>query len=196
MNTLTASQKQQIRSRIQDKRTHLSDSQQLRASTDCAKIILQSSHLTTTNKIALYLQNDGELNPKPLIEALWQQGKSIYLPVIKENTINSLRFAPYTPTSPMKENKFGIAEPTSGESCPIDSLDVIFLPLVAFDNSGQRLGMGGGYYDRTLAAHKKAHYRKIGLAYEFQRVDKLPSESWDQTLDLIITEKKIYQPNH
>ncbi|WP_159287438.1 5-formyltetrahydrofolate cyclo-ligase, partial [Klebsiella pneumoniae] len=104
-------------------------------------------------RIALYLANDGELNTQPLIEWLWQQGKQVYLPVLHPFAKGHLLFLHYHTHTPMDKNRYGIAEPKLDQRliCPVRELDIIGTPLVAFDQSGQRLGMGGGYYDRTLA---------------------------------------------
>lgn len=79
-------------------------------------------------------------------------------------------------------------------------LDLIILPLVAFDLSGNRLGMGGGFYDRTLSfKHQRCHWKGpklIGIAHELQRVDLLPVNDWDIPLDAVITEQKLYQFTH
>jgi len=73
---------------------------------------------------------------------------------------------------------------------------LIFLPLVAFDNAGNRLGMGGGYYDRTLAWKQRRRYwhgsRLIGVAYGFQQLERLPVESWDIGLDGILTDRQYH----
>ena len=106
---------------------------------------------------------------------------------------------PYTKTTPMAVNYFGIPEPdiTPRKRCPTRSLDVVLMPLVAFDESGNRLGMGGGFYDQTFSYKSRSgNVSKpflIGVAYEFQRVDSLPTNWWDISLDGIVTEKG-YRP--
>ena len=114
-------------------------------------------------KLAIYLANDGELNPQPFIDWCWQyrqQQKNnnqpsieVYLPVIHPFSNGHLLFFRYSPTTTMVNNKYGIAEPKLNilTLCPAHELDIIFTPLVAFDRQGNRLGMGGGFYDRTLA---------------------------------------------
>ena len=103
--------------------------------------------------IAIYLSADGELDTKPLIESLWQQGKSIYLPVIHPFSKGQLLFLQYLNDDQLVYNKYGILEPALDirHLKPVRDLDVICTPLVGFDSVGHRLGMGGGYYDRTLS---------------------------------------------
>ena len=92
----------------------------------------------------------------------------------------------------MTVNQFGIAEPKldCSKVCPVQSLDIIFTPLVAFDSSGNRLGMGGGFYDRTLAACKARGPALVGLAHQCQQSDALPHAPWDVPLHAIATPQK------
>ncbi|CCQ09874.1 5-formyltetrahydrofolate cyclo-ligase [Pseudoalteromonas luteoviolacea B = ATCC 29581] len=98
----------------------------------------------------------------------------------------------------MKANAYGILEPVlnCSEVCPIAQLDLLLMPLVAFDKQGNRMGMGGGYYDRTLASYYKQNWetpRLIGLAHDCQQVDELPTEVWDVPLQAILTPTRFYQ---
>jgi 5-formyltetrahydrofolate cyclo-ligase len=126
----------------------------------------------------------------------WRRGRQVFLPVIAGST---LRFAPFHPGSDLRPNRFGIPEPVGpqGNWRSARQLDVIVAPLVAFDVDGRRLGMGGGFYDRTLALlarRSRAHRpRFIGIAFEMQKVTKLPSDVWDVPLDAIVTESATYR---
>jgi 5-formyltetrahydrofolate cyclo-ligase len=97
----------------------------------------------------------------------------------------------------MELNRYGIYEPKLEQlhTCALNKLDIIFTPLVAFDQEGNRIGMGGGYYDRMLAPwfkEKRGPY-PIGLAHDCQKVSKLPVEEWDVPLPEIITPSQHYQ---
>ena len=94
----------------------------------------------------------------------------------------------------MIKNKYGISEPKLDVRVVKTSatLDIIFTPLVAFDDAGRRLGMGGGYYDRTLSKLDQNHTAVIGLAYDQQKITQVPSESWDVDLTAIITPNNNY----
>ena len=108
-----------------------------------------------------------------------------------------MQFARYLPGMPMRPNRFAIPEPAIARAqlLPAQSLDLILMPLVGFDRSGNRLGMGGGFYDRTLAfRHHRDGYRGpllLGLAYQFQCLDGLQARHWDVPLDGILTEKYL-----
>lgn len=162
----------------------------------CLKRVMQSGLLLSAQRIGLYITNDGELDTYPLIKQGWRLNKKIYLPFLHPIKRNLLGFAPYFKHSRCKINQYGIPEPYPLKPIPLTALDLVFAPLVAFTTSGERLGMGGGYYDRTFNRLFSLPYRTrprvIGLAYDFQRVDQLPTEPWDIPLDGVITEKHIY----
>ena len=145
-------------------------------------------------RIALYLQNDAEMDPAPLVARLWRMGKRVYLPVLHGP---KLWFMRHTPASRFTHNRFGIPEPDlpAGRRVPLLSLDLVLLPLVAFDNAGNRLGMGGGFYDRTFAhLRERRHLRRprlVGVAYEMQRLAALPVETWDVPLAGIVTARGL-----
>lgn len=183
--------RQHIRQVIRQQRRALSDAHQRRAATDLLEHIKQSETITQAQHIALYLANDGELDTQPVMEWLWQQGKSVYLPVLHPFSKGNLLFLRYTPTTAMTTNRYQIKEPVLDIRLvmPVAELDVICTPLVAFDNTGQRLGMGGGYYDRTLTRWHQQQLgpRPLGLAHDCQQVETLPFEAWDVPLPEIIT---------
>lgn len=149
-------------------------------------------------KIGLYLANDGELSTQTIINYCWRSNIDVYVPVIHPFSKGYLLFLRYAQSTALVKNKYDINEPllTVSAICPINELDCVFTPLVAFDKTGQRLGMGGGYYDRTFAFTQQATNVKpalVGLAHDCQQVDSLPSEAWDVPLPKIITPSAIYQ---
>ncbi len=183
--------RQQLRNHIRNLRRSLSVEQQHQASLDLVQQLLPRPEVQQAQHIALYLTNDGELNTTPLIQALWQQGKSLYLPLLHPVVPGYLVFQRYTPDTLLKPNQFGIGEPelNCSQLCPVSQLDLIFTPLVAFDLQGQRLGMGGGFYDRTLSQLKSEAKKPalIGLAHDCQQVEAVPAEAWDIPLPAICT---------
>ncbi|MEN8177136.1 MAG: 5-formyltetrahydrofolate cyclo-ligase [Pseudomonadota bacterium] len=155
--------------------------------------------LQNSRRIAFYFANDGEMDPAPLVERALLAGKRCYFPVLRCRPAKSLWFAAHKKHQQLIPNRFGIPEPATSHrqiTTPW-GLDLIILPLVAFDLSGNRLGMGGGYYDRTLSfKNKRSHWKGpklIGIAHDIQCVDSLPVNDWDIPLDAVITEKKLYQ---
>ena len=131
-------------------------------------------------RIGAYMASDGEVDLTPVIELCWRRSLAVALPVV---AADGLRFADYGPSEPLRRNRYGILEPAS----PADAVPTLVLtPLVAFDGHGHRLGHGGGYYDRYLAAHPAA--QRIGIAHECQRATHLPAGPLDVPLAAVVTE--------
>ncbi|MHA2939459.1 5-formyltetrahydrofolate cyclo-ligase [Vibrio sp. RC27] len=193
---MTLHSRQYVRKTIRTQRRLLSSALQQQASADLVEQANTLAELQNAQHIAIYLSSDGELDTLPLIKQLWQQNKSVYLPVIHPFSSGNLLFLRYQPNTEMTLNRYKISEPKLKKDLiiPVDQLDIIFTPLVAFDTKGQRLGMGGGYYDRTLSTWFKTGIgaTPIGLAHDCQRVDALPNETWDIPLPKIITPSKIW----
>ncbi|MCY9827845.1 5-formyltetrahydrofolate cyclo-ligase [Vibrio chagasii] len=194
MKTLTRSE---FRKQIRIKRNSLSNEQQAQSGLDLVKQCAQLDDIQSAQHIALYISIDGELDTQPLIEWLWSQGKQTYLPVLHPFSDGHLLFLHYSPTTATILNKYGIVEPQLNQTLvkPCQQLDVILTPLVGFDSHGHRLGMGGGYYDRTLAKWFATGEgaTPIGLAHDCQHVDILPIEEWDIPLPKIVTPSKTWQ---
>ena len=190
----------QIRAEIRNTRKNLSNNQQIIAAQSLKMNFIQhlKSEKTTNSKhVAIYLSNDGELDTSLLIKELWNLNHAVYLPIIHPFNGANLLFQRYEKNSPMRANRYGILEPklNCSQICPLPALDYLLMPLVAFDKQGNRLGMGGGFYDRTLARLHEQNWQKpqlIGLAHKCQKVDALPIESWDVPLKTIITPDKTY----
>ena len=190
--------KKQLRRQIRDARRALSDSDRCEAAARVAQLLLKSRLFQRSRHIALYLPSDGELDSTPLLHAIWCSNKLSYLPMVQPPYSGRLRFASYNAKSRMVNNRYGIPEP-SVSACtivPAWALDLVLLPLVAFDEKGYRLGMGGGYYDRTFNfLSYRQYWRKpclIGLAYDFQKIEAVPREPWDIPLSGIVTENRLY----
>jgi 5-formyltetrahydrofolate cyclo-ligase len=188
----------QLRRQIRQQRRYLSSSCQRRHSMAVLKQIRQSGLLRRYQRFAIYLDADGELATSNIVRHLLRHNKTVLLPALYPFAHNRLWFLPYDEQTTMKKNRFNISEPADPHSrFPLNAIDVIFMPLVAFDEHGNRLGMGGGFYDRTLSTLKnKGHMKKpllIGLAHNLQKVNQLQTNSWDITLDGVITELHFYR---
>lgn len=184
-----------LRQQLRQRRRALSSQQQQHAAAQLVKQFF-SCALFQHQHIAIYLSNDSELDTGPLINALWQAGKKLYLPVLHPFTAGNLLFIEYLPETRLLPNRFGINEPwlQCHKIRPVAELDLILTPLVAFDKQGNRLGMGGGFYDRTLAAWRNQSQPLVaGIAHDCQQVEHLPTESWDVPLPVILTPQKIWQ---
>ena len=130
-----------------------------------------------------------EIDCLKILKKLEEEKIRISLPIIQNN--NEMEFHKYSFKNPMNINKYGIPEPFKNK---VISPDILFVPLVAFDKNLFRIGYGGGYYDRYLAKLKKKKiFISIGLAFSFQKVEKIPLNSFDKKLDIVITEKQFYK---
>ncbi|WP_111641405.1 5-formyltetrahydrofolate cyclo-ligase [Marinimicrobium alkaliphilum] len=188
--------KRQLRRQLRARRNTLSTQQQRRAADRLARHLGRHPWLMRSTHIALYLANDGELDPQPLLERLWLMGKHVYLPVLQPLTARQLWFVRYTPTTPLRRNRFGIAEPDPKRSPRLaaEHLQLVLLPLVGFDRCGGRLGMGGGFYDTTFAFKRRQPGRGpvlLGLAHSCQEAPALPMAGWDIPLAAIATENEL-----
>lgn len=189
--------RQTLRQHYRHYRQNLSKTEQKRASENIIDIALKSKVFLGTQKIACYLANDGELDLMPLILALWQLNINTYLPVLHPFSKGHLLFIQYTETTQMTSNRFGIQEPLLNIEKVIkpEELDCLLIPLVSFDKQGNRLGMGGGFYDRTLepVITKGIIERPqlIGVAHEGQMSEELPSQGWDIPMQAILTPERL-----
>ncbi|MCO4799653.1 MAG: 5-formyltetrahydrofolate cyclo-ligase [Colwelliaceae bacterium] len=190
----------EIRQAVRSKRKGLDEQVQKEEAQYLAKVLSLHPKVIEAKAIAIYLSNDGELNTNSFIDYCWHNNIKTYLPVIHPFSKGNLLFLNYHTKSIMVKNQYGILEPELNVSdvIPLTQIDIIFTPLVAFDNTGARLGMGGGYYDRTLATwfsqkNKAKTPYPIGLAHTCQQVEIIPIEHWDIPLPEIITPHKQFK---
>ncbi|WP_350238354.1 5-formyltetrahydrofolate cyclo-ligase [Pectobacterium colocasium] len=193
----TASSRQQIRQAVRQSRRLLTPDQQALFAQQACERIIAHPRIIGAESVAVFLSFDGELDTSPLIQQLWQQGKRVYLPVLHPFRAGHLLFLRYAPDTELVRNRLKIMEPRLDvrQVLPLPQLDILLTPLVAFDRHGQRLGMGGGFYDRTLQYRNQMSRGPypIGLAHDCQQVDALPVESWDIPLPEIITPSRHWQ---
>ena len=184
-----------IRNIIKEKRSQLSEKELHLTSKAITERIRSFKFPKELTKIGIYYAVNNEVDVHPLCKILWQESKRVYLPIVEKK---KLLFGEYRDTSNLKNNRFKIPEPIVGIESQISAfeLDLIFMPLVAFDPMGNRIGMGGGFYDRTLDNKQLDNDLKkpilVGVAYEFQKQNQIQPNPWDIPLDMIFTESKIY----
>ncbi|WP_224557823.1 5-formyltetrahydrofolate cyclo-ligase [Pectobacterium versatile] len=195
----TAASRQQIRQAVRQQRRLLTPEQQSRFAQQASERVMAHPKIIQAESVAVFLSFDGELDTHPLIQQLWQQEKCVYLPVLHPFRTGHLLFLRYAPDTELVRNRLKIMEPCLDvrQVLPLPQLDVLLTPLVAFDHQGQRLGMGGGFYDRTLQYRNQMSRGPypIGLAHDCQQVDTLPIESWDIPLPEVITPSHHWQWN-
>ena len=192
----TAQLRNQIRQDIRATRRNLSNVQQHQDANTLFKRLIAHPKVNTAQHIGITLANDGEIDTLKFIKWCWTNNKQTYLPVVDPIKKGHLIFLKYTHDTEMVLNRYGIDEPkrSAFDSCAISQLDIVFTPLVGFDLQGNRIGMGGGYYDRMLSPwfkEKKGPY-PIGLAHDCQQIRTLPIEEWDVPLPEIITPSQHY----
>lgn len=193
----TSKSKKALRQHFRKMRNGLAPEFQAQSAINLLELNERYGALDGATHIALYLAQDGELSCEPLINWCWKLNKKVYLPAINPDNSGSLLFCEYQANTQMKNNRFGIPEPDLNRASTVSvaAVDIICMPLVAFDQQGNRLGMGGGYYDRTFA-HNRASAKGSspelwGLAHDCQQCEQLVTENWDIPLAKIITPNRI-----
>ena len=187
----------ELRQHIRGQRNALSKAEVQHAARDVAKCITALPIFSEAQHLAGYLAHNGEMDPAPILEQAFALGKSVYLPVLQGKR-KPMLFAPYRPGMSLKLNRFGIPEPDGRleDMLTPKHLDLVVTPLVAFDHHGNRLGMGGGFYDRTFAFLNQPPYPTkpclLGVAYELQKVANIVCQPWDVPLAVVVTEAAIY----
>ena len=187
-----------LRRTLRSQRNALDRHEQAAASASVNRILRTTHRFRVSRRIAFYIAEDGEIDISGLMERAWSMGKTCYLPVLSHLINDRLWFAPVEPDTPMVLNRFGIPEPAvpSRQLRDARHLDLILLPLVGFDGAGNRLGMGGGFYDRSLEflRHRTSWHkpRLYGVAHELQKVDQLAVQPWDVPLQAVVTHRQIY----
>jgi len=196
VTTADAKDRRSLRRQLRQARRALSARQQSDAAHDLLAGLKARPEVRRARRVAVYLPQDGEIDPGPLAAWLKARGCLICLPVIDPIARGSQRlsFAPWPADGRWQSNRFGIAEPVTAIPLKAWTLDLVFLPLVGFDAEGNRLGMGGGFYDRTFDQRRpRAHRpRLIGLAHSLQQVDALPHADHDVPLNAIATDEACW----
>ena len=174
-------------------RRELSAGERDRASTIICDRIIHSHEFFASKTIACYLPLDDEVDPARIIERAWRAKKRIFVPVTQMR--GKMIFRQLTPNTDLEQNQFGIWEPVSESSIPANAIDLVVTPLVAFDKKMNRIGMGGGYYDRCFhfLKHRKnwLHPKLLGIAFDCQEVEKIAPNPWDVPLYRAVTEKNF-----
>ena len=188
----------QLRRLLRNARRELSPCAQRLAARGLYRQLAQHPLFRRAKHIALYLPTDGEIDPRLLLREAQRRGKAVYLPVLSAWPKTKMVFQRIAPDETLIPNRFRILEPRihRARQRKVWALDLVLLPLVGFDATGGRLGMGGGFYDRSLAyLTRRQCWRKptlLGLAHECQKVDSLMQASWDVPLQGTVSDKQWY----
>ena len=196
-----ASQRNVMRRKMRAYRQALTPAEQNHASITLCQIALASAHFTSASTIAFYWPIDGEINPIPLMRAALKSGKCCTLPVVPEEEEGLLTFQRVTGSTRFVRDKFGVWTPrptAAGLVTPTDH-DLILTPLVGYTRKGDRLGFGGGFYDRlfddighTANLPLPNLPLKVGCAHQGQEItsDWSPAP-WDRPLDVVLTDQTL-----
>ena len=196
------SDRENLRRKIRSQRQSLSDEAVFESSLSITEHLIDSAPFRSSKRVACYLSSRGEVDTQDIIETCWALNKTVLLPILSPLGDGKLWFVRHQPGQAMRLNRYGIAEPVFSRRDLVKAtqIDLVLAPLVAFDNEGHRLGMGGGYYDRTFAfLNQRSYWLRpwfIGLAYHFQQVPQLESHFWDVNLQGVITEKHFQMFKH
>ncbi|MFL6875674.1 5-formyltetrahydrofolate cyclo-ligase [Pseudomonas marginalis] len=187
-----------LRRMLRKARRALTPSEQRQAAHGLYRQLAQHPLFRRAKHVSLYLPTDGEIDPRLLLRAAQRRGKVTYLPVLSAWPRTKMVFQRVKPGETLLPNRFRILEPrvNARRQRKVWALDLVLLPLVGFDDAGGRLGMGGGFYDRSLAyLARRQGWRKptlLGLAHECQKVDRLAQASWDVPLAGTVTDRQWY----
>lgn len=198
----SADHKRTLRRELRQRRQSLTPRAQRAAAFRLCQQLKRLPEIRRARRISLYLPVKGEIDPTPLIPWLRQRGVTVYLPVLRPFSTNTLWFVAYHAGTPMIKNRFGIAEPDTRFAAkrpnrlPAWALDTLVVPLVGFDAQANRMGMGGGFYDRSLAFMRRPGPKPtlLGVAHACQQVEALPVEPWDVPLSAVVSDRHIVRP--
>ncbi len=188
--------RKQLRAQLRERRRAIPAAQRIAAAQSLAQRLLALPFAANGGHVAGYWAMDGEIALH-----VWQlrlsAGVTYCLPMLGDDDV--LRFAPWRAGAELVTNRYGIPEPANtDDALPAEAMTMIVLPLVGFDAHGHRLGMGGGWYDRSLAfrhARASAPPWLVGVGFAAQRVETLHAEAWDVTLDAVCTETHTHLPS-
>jgi 5-formyltetrahydrofolate cyclo-ligase len=186
---MTKNDQSQLRELAKKKRLALTPLQQQLAAKRILVKIKALPEFKRAQHIAAYSAMAGELNLQKVIELALLKEKNIYLPTLVQGS-KQLTFFPYTKNQKLSKNHFGIKQTLKGRALQIKKLDLVLMPLVAFDTKGNRIGMGGGFYDFSFQHLNKKRFRKtlvIGVAHDCQKVEAISSNDWDVAANKIIS---------
>jgi len=181
-----------LRKKALHARRGMSEDARVTASQIICRRVCESREFYSSKAIACYLPMHDEVDTREIIEHAWRANKRIYVPILRGDA--EMLFCEIDPETELEQNGFGLWEPARGFLIEPRQLDLVVTPTVAFDNDKNRIGMGGGYFDRCFSflRHRKQwlHPKLLGVAFQCQKVEEIAPNPWDIPLYRIITDKE------
>ncbi|MBQ7739337.1 MAG: 5-formyltetrahydrofolate cyclo-ligase [Desulfovibrionaceae bacterium] len=181
---------------MRKKRKDLAEKERFASSKQIQKYVLNFDIYISSQSLTMYLPLPEEVDTTDLVDESLKQGKTVYLPRVLPKSQGRMEFVPVTKETLFRKSPFGILEPdpkyqgfSANEFDSNFQPDLIILPGIAFDRYGQRLGFGGGFYDRFLQTYPKSI--RLGLCFSQQLIDFLPHDPWDQKVNYLCTEEGV-----
>ncbi len=190
-----------LRRQLKQRRLDIPAKQRVQANWRINQRIQALPEFKRAKRLAAYVACKGEADPLPSLISAYRVGMTCYLPVLHPFLPGRLLFAVWTPDTPMRKNRFNIPEPAYAFSTCIKPslLDVVLTPLLGFSQSRHRLGMGGGFYDRTFAYRRRRRIWRgpqlIGVAFDEQQCSQWDIKPWDIALDKVVTQSLCLIPS-
>lgn len=182
--------KSRLRKEIRDHRGQINPALRQQWDMQINRRLLERTSQSGPGVVAAYLSFDGEPDLSPALAHLSDQGATLALPVIQDLPGKSvITFCAWNTNTPLARNRYGISEPVGSELVPVPEIDLVLVPLVGWDKSGGRLGMGASFYDRLFQPFAEQDKpERVGVAYELQKIDSVPCDPWDIRLHGMLTE--------
>ncbi len=196
---MNKSDRANLRKELRRKRHSLSSSEQHIAAKRLYRQVATQTFFLKARRIGFYFASDAEVDPLAILIKALEMGKQCFLPLLSAHQPGKVCFAPFREGDALQPNQWGILEPVTKvrDLVSIRAINLVFVPLVGFDERCSRLGMGKGFYDRTFSYKSRTGNNKpklVGLAHECQKIDLIPTDSWDVRLDEVITDSNVYYP--
>jgi len=170
-------------------RNGFSDAQRSAHDQAIGRTLLELVRARNAGAVACYWPFNGEPDITPFCRQLMAEGHRLALPVIEGENGFRMHFHAWRADTVLAENRYGILEPQATEPLPVSCFDMLLMPLVGYDRSGNRLGMGAGYYDRCLESVRDQQTPlRVGVAYSLQETDPVGGEEWDVPLHGVVNE--------
>ncbi len=162
-------------------------------SRSACKRLIALDEFRAARVVMLYLPIPREVDTVPIALAAWQDAKTVVVPKVGWEQRHMIAVRCRSMDEEMVEDRYGLRTPTAGEPLPVDQIDLIVVPALAYDRQGRRLGRGGGFYDRFLSA-PQVKAVSCGLAFHEQVVDQVPCDEKDYPVDILVTNREVLRP--